>query len=342
MQMPSALGPLGLLVLCAMLAACGTEPQSVTIGGRAGPNTPGDVYWNRFADHVTETSTGAVDLKLFIRGEIGPEETLFAHLRRGRRVQLAGISTTTVSQILPELDVLRLPFLFDSMAEAGYVLDEHIKLPLTERLLEHDLVMIDFQSAGFFNVYAKMPILTPSDIVGRRIRINASPAAVLFMKAVNADIVAIPFSEIVTGLQTGLIDGGEQSTQLFMTGGMRKFAPHYSLTRHGFLTALILANRTWFESLPPDQQQLFRDAVPSDRWYRDYFTELNVELLREAAEEGLVVHELSAAQRTAWRERTAGTAAQLIDDLGPAAQRFYDVILEGKAAFAARHAGAMP
>jgi TRAP-type C4-dicarboxylate transport system substrate-binding protein len=322
MQMPSALRPLGLWILCATVVACGTEPQSVTVGGRAGPNTPGDLYWNRFADHVAETTAGTVDLKLFIRGEIGPEETLFAHLRRGRRVQLAGISTTTVSQILPELDVLRLPFLFDSMAEAGYVLDEHLKQPLTDRLLEHDLVMIDFQSAGFFNVYAKTPILTPADIVGQRIRINASPAAVLFMKAVNADIVAISFSEIVTALQTGLIDGGEQSTQLFMTGGMAKFAPHYSLTRHGFLTALILANRPWFERLPPDQQQIFRDAVPSDVWYREYFTSLNVELLRAAAAEGLVVHELSPEQRTAWRERTADTAGELIDELGPAAQRF--------------------
>ncbi len=342
MQIRSALSHLGLFVLCAMVAACGTDPQSVTVGGRAGPNTPGDVYWKRFADHVTEATGGTLDLKLFIRGEIGPEETLFAHLRRGRRVQLAGISTTTVSQILPELDVLRLPFLFDSMAEAGYVLDEHLKQPLTDRLLEHDLVMIDFQSAGFFNIYAKTPILTPEDIVGRRIRINASPAAVKFMKAVNADIVAISFSEIVTALQTGLIDGGEQSTQLFMTGGMAKFAPHYSLTRHGFLTALILANRPWFESLPPEQQRIFREAVPSDRWYRDYFTNLNLELLRQASQEGLVVHDLSPEQRTVWRERTADTAAQLIDELGPAAQRFYDVIQKGKAAFAASQAGAGP
>ena len=113
------------LVLCSLPRAGGAD--TISVGGRAAPNTPGDVYWRRFADSVNAATNGRTKVKLFIRGEIGPEETLFAHLRRGRRVQLAGISTTTVSQVLPALDVLRLPFLFDSLGEVGYVLDHHLK-----------------------------------------------------------------------------------------------------------------------------------------------------------------------------------------------------------------------
>ena len=316
----------------------GSGAEIISVGGRAAPNTPGDVYWQRFADSVHTATDGKTQVRLFIRGEIGPEETQFAHLRRGRRVQLAGISTTTVSQVVPALDILRLPFLFDSLGEVGYVLDNHLKAPLHQLLLKHDLVMIDWMSAGWLNLYAKTPMRHPDDIAHQRIRINASPAALLFMQAVDADIVPISFSEIVTALQTGLIDGGEQSTQLFVTGGMGKFAPHFSRTQHAFLTALIIANRGWFEALSEADREIYRQAVPSDQWYRHYFSERNVPLLRQATADGLTVHDLSAADRAVWRQRTKSIAADLFAKTGPEAQLLYDIILEGKAAYAAQQA----
>ena len=186
--------------------------------------------------------------------------------------------------------------------------------------------MIDWMSAGWLNLYAKVPMRHLDDIAQQRIRINASPAALLFMQAVDADIVPLSFSEIVTALQTGLIDGGEQSTQLFVTGGMAKFAPHFSRTQHAFLTALIIANRGWFEGLSEADRETYRQAVPSDQWYRHYFSEQNVPLLRQAAADGLTVHDLSAADRAAWRERTKLVAADLIEETGPggsATLRYY-------------------
>jgi len=324
--------PCSLLACALLLVGSATLGDTVTVGGRAGPNTPGDVYWQRFLDAATRSN--GPEIRLLIRGEIGPEQTLLAGLRRGRRVQLASISTTTLSQVVPELDVLRLPFLFEDLGEAGYILDNHLQAPMATLLLEHNLVMIQWQSAGWLNLYAKVPIVHPNNIAQRRIRINASPAAVMFMEAVDADIVPISFAEIVPGLQTGLIDGGEQSTQLFLTGGMGKFAPHYSRTQHAFITAAIIANRSWFEGLTESERQLLTQALPTDSWYRDYFSELNVELLKAASAEGLTIHELSDADREAWRERTANLAADLIADLGPRAQMLYDTILEGKAAYA--------
>lgn len=325
-----------LIVLGSLALSSTSGADTVSVGGRAAPKTPGDVYWRRFAESVDAATEGRTKVRLFIRGEIGPEETQFAHLRRGRRVQLAGISTTTVSQVIPALDILRLPFLFDNLAEVGYVLDNHLKVPLQELLLDHDLVMIDWMSAGWLNLYAKAPMRHPDNIAQQRIRINASPAALLFMQAVDADIVPISFSEIVTALQTGLIDGGEQSTQLFVTGGMGKFAPHFSRTQHAFLTALIVANRGWFEGLSEAEREIYRQAVPSDQWYRHYFSEQNAPLLRQAVEDGLTVHDLSADERAAWRERTQTIAEDLIAEIGPEAQMLYDIILEGKTAFAAQ------
>ena len=320
------------LCLFALLPTAGGA-EAVTFGGRAAPGTVGDVYWNRFAEQVEAHSNGRVSVRLMIRGEVGPEEAIFAQLRRGRRIQLAGVSTSPMTVILPELDVLRLPFLFDSIEEVGYVLDEHLKAPVARRLLEHDLVMLDWMSAGWLNFYASFPIMRPEDAAGRRMRVNASDVAIRFLEAIDADIVPISFADVVPALQTGLIDGGEQSTQLFITGGIGKFAPHFSRTRHAFLTALIIANRAWYEALSEEDQRIYREAVPSDRWYRNLFTAGNRKALKQAVADGLIVHELSPEDRTVWREHTAKMRSDFIEKTN--AGSLYQVILEGKAAFEA-------
>ena len=85
---------------------------------------------------------------------------------------------------------------------------------------------------------------------------------------------------------------------------------------------------------------MYRQAVPSDHWYRHYFSDLNAPLLRQASTDGLMVHDLSADDRAAWRERTRTIAADFIAATGPQAQLLYDIILEGKAAYAALQSAA--
>ncbi len=66
-----------------------------------------------------------LQIKLLIRGEVGPEEILMRSVRRGR-VQIASFTASGITAVLPEFDVLRTPYLFSSLDEVDYVLDEHI------------------------------------------------------------------------------------------------------------------------------------------------------------------------------------------------------------------------
>ncbi len=322
------------------LAILGIQPTGdlraqsgeVVVGGRAAPDTPGDVYWQRFTESVKRQSAGRIDTKLFIRGEIGPEEVLFNRLRRGG-VHLAGVSTSGISLVEQGLDILRAPFLFDSMEEAGFILDYHLKQPVAELLHSKDMVMIDWMSAGWLNFYSTTPIRVPEDIENKRIRINVDAAALMFIQAVGADYVQISFSDVLPSLQTGLIDGGEQSTQLFVTGGFGEYAPHFTLSRHAYLNAITIAHRAWFENLSSEDQDIFRTAVPSDVWYRDLFTQANDAYLNQAIAEGYNVIDLTPSQRQAWKDQTAHLAKMIIDRSGSNAQRLYDVIQEGKAAY---------
>ena len=310
--------------------------EAATLGGRAAPGTPGDDYWQRFGDAIVQGSGGRLEVRLLIRGEVGPEEAIFAQVRRGRRIQIAGVSTSPMTSFLPELDVLRLPFVFDSLDQVGFVLDYYLKEPVAELLLEHDLIMLDWMSAGWLNLYGRAPIVRLEDIKGRRMRVNASQAALNFMKAVSADVVPVPFSDVVPGLQTGMIDGGEQSTQLFVTGGFAKFAPHFTRTKHAFLTAIIIANKQWYEGLSDEDRSIYRNSVPRDCWYRNKFRSANEKGIVEAIEHGLSVHEISDQERQRWSDATASVRLDFIRETGAGAEKLLDLIEQGKAAFAAR------
>ena len=323
-----------LLILFFTVAGDGyANDQEVVVGGRAAPDTPGDVYWSRFQDSVDQHSAGRIKTKLFIRGEIGPEETLFNRLRRGG-VHVAGISTGGISLVEPGLDILRAPFLFDSMEEAGFILDNHLKDPVAALLYAKDMVMFDWMSAGWLNFYSTTPIRVPSDIKNKRMRINVDAAALMFIQEIGADYVQISFSDVLPSLQTGLIDGGEQSTQLFVTGGFGEYAPYFTLSHHAYLHAITLANRDWFERLTPGDQDIIRTAVPRDQWYRDVFTQANEDYLKQAVADGYNVIDLAPSQRQVWKDQTAHLARMIIDRSGSSAQRLYDVIVDGKAAFA--------
>ena len=316
------------------------DGHEAIVGGRAAPDTPGDVYWNKFKDSVVLQSEGRLQPKMFIRGEIGPEETLFSRLRRNQ-LHLAGVSTSGVTLVEPALDILRAPFMFDSVEQVGFVLDNYLREPVTELLLAKDLVMLEWMSAGWLNFYAKTPIRVPDDIKNKRIRINIDAAALMFLQEVGADYVQVSFSDVLTSLQTGLIDGGEQSTQLFVTGGFGEYAPHYTLSRHAYLNAIIIANREWFDGLTVEDQSIYRSAIPTDAWYRNYIIEENEPYLTQAIAGGQIVYELTPAQRQLWKDRTADLPRKIIDRSGAGAQRLYDIILEGKAAYARQQAEAV-
>lgn len=323
------------ILLIGALSGVASAQQDVIVGGRAGPDTPGDVYWARFADDLNRLSNGDLNAKLFVRGEIGPEETLFMGLRRNT-VNLGGISTSGLSLAVPELSVIRIPYLFENDAELEYVLESGVKDFVGELLYDKDLVMFDWQSAGWLNFYSTFPIRLPTDLSNKRMRISVEDASIEFMRALGADFAQISFSDVLPALQTGLLDGGEQSSQLYIIGGFSDYAAYYTLSRHAYVVAVIVGNRRWYDGLTPRHQDVLRQAVPSDVWYRKMYQGEDQATLARLAADGLNLVTLSNAEQKIWREQVSGLAERLVAKSGPRAQDLYDLILAAKRDFAAQ------
>lgn len=309
----------------------------VVVGGTGVANTAGERKWLTFQKNAEQTSGGEISMRMLIYGELGPEENLVSGIRRGR-VHVANWSGLATTTVVPEMAMLYTPFLFDDYAEADFIMDNFLFDAYSALLAERDVTLVMWDEIGFNHIYGKTPILVPTDAEGVRFRTSSSESARLFAEAIGADAIPLGFTDIVTGLQTSLVASGENAIIMYAPTGIAGEAPHLTLTNHSFATSIIVMRKRWLDRLPQDQQDILLSSYvsleDSRQWTRDewkYF-------LDTADEWGFTAHEISAEQRDLWKEKTAPVARQMIDSIGGGAQDIWDIVQEGKRAFASQQA----
>ena len=305
------------------------------IAGMAPEGSPVRPQYDAMLDNLDRLSGGRLEVEAFLSGELGPEETYFSAMRRGR-IEMAAVSAYAVSQAVPEYALLRAPFLFDSFDQFAYIYDGYLKDAYAPLLADAGMVELRWIANGFENIYANRPLTQPQQVRGVRIRVPADPNAARVFQAVGADVIQVPFTDVIQSLQTGLIEGGESTSLYFLLGQFDAEAKHLTRTRHGFSSGVLVANKRWFDRQSPEDQAVYRDIyLPS----REAFAEVSAiadGFLARAIENGLEVHDLSPSERASWAAATADVTAALAQEIGGEAERILALITEGKEAFAAR------
>lgn len=334
------------LVLSVAVASCGGDTDSssgdpakpvsriVNLGGTTVPDTPGEAVWLAFEREAESASGGSLDMRPLIYGQLGSEEQLLSGLRRGR-IQFANLSAQVTSTVVPELALLYAPFLFDTAEEADYVYDKYLTDIYRELLAAQNLYLLTWYEIGFHSVYAKEPIILPADAAGKRFRVSSSLNARLFAEAIGADVIPLGFGEIVSGLQTGLVEAGENSISLYARTGIADEAPEYTQTKHAFGVSVIVADQKWWNALDASDRTILSDAFPMIDESRR-LTRKQDEIDLQDPEVGIRVHDLAPEQRDEWKRTTADVTKKLIDTLGGRSGEIYEIIMKGKAEFAAQ------
>ncbi|HPF26456.1 MAG TPA: TRAP transporter substrate-binding protein DctP [Steroidobacteraceae bacterium] len=300
------------------------------------PKSVDEALWLAFEQRI-EQAIPDMDLRLVIRGETGPEEALFAALRRNR-IQIGGGSFAGVATVVPEISMLSVPFLFDTDAEVDFVMDEYM-LPAFQKLFAaKGLEVLHWTEIGWVNVYAKPVIDRPEAARGVRLRSSSSLASQAFIAEIGGDTITMPFSEVLPALQTGLIDGGVTSVTMYSLSGLTTEAPNYVLTRHSYDMGVLLANKTWMNSLSPAEREVVRLGYGGAAATRTAARASVEGLLKSLPAKGVKLYEPTAEERAAWREATWPSHEKLIQKVGGQAREIYETMLQGKRDFAARHA----
>jgi TRAP-type C4-dicarboxylate transport system substrate-binding protein len=336
------------LAAALLIAACGSPtPESagssaaghkfVVVSAAVPAGSPEEASWRRFEQNIGVWAP-EFKLQMRIQGEIATGEALLAELRAGR-VQVAGLSAAGAATVVPEVAVLSAPFLFNSEAEADYVLDRFLREPLGRLFADQGLRLLDIADEGWVNLYSREPLRTAADAQGKAWH-APSPADEAFAAALGARAIGTPHAEVLPSLRDGRLDGGAATITEFARQGLVDVAPHYTLTRHAYRAAFIVANKDWFDRLTPHDKGVFMDAHGSADQARADTRAAATATRRDLESRGVVLREPVAEGRLAWA--AAGSAARpaIVGRAGGRAQEILDLALRGKDAFAASQAAA--
>lgn len=314
--------------ILALALSVSTRAETWTVTSLASPGSVDERNWQTFIANVEQA--GSVRIRALIRGEAGAERAYLAGLRRGR-TQLSSASFAGSAAIVPEVSVLSLPYLFQSVEEIDFAVDCYLDGLYRDLFAEKGLEVLRWYDVGWVNLYGIEPYRTPAQAAEVRLRSPASPAARAFLQRVGADVIVLPFEEIIVGLDTGLIDGGV-TTGIMYEAALRDKAPHFVMTRHSYDVGFLLANRRWYRNLSEENRDLIERSFPTTAWIREQTRIDNQARLARLKREGAVI-ELSGAELDQWRRDGSSGNADFVDDLGPKAQEVYSAVLTAKQAF---------
>ena len=330
-----------LIILCLIVtvnaAGCSGDQDprvQVRVTSLGVPGTPWHDFWLRFAAALEQHDKAAeIDLDLFIAGELGSEESALANLRRGR-IQIGGFALQGVATLVPELNVLLAPYLFDSREQAAYVMDHYLSDAYARLFAEKGLTLVQWSEVGWFYIYAKKPLLTPAASTGIAMRASNALGSRYFAEAIGADLIPLSFAEVIPALQTNLIESGQTGVGMYTLAGIARAAPHLILTRHAFDMGPILANKRWYDGLSDRQRRLIFDSIESAAVNRTLIRAALDDYFRNALPAmNVTVHELTEAQQAQWRAVSLPTHQKLLHDTGGQAAHLYALVQRGKAEF---------
>ncbi len=287
-----------LLVLTATAGPVAAEKTyTLKIATVAPEGTPWAELLKLYQRRVKKASNGRIKVKVYLGGTLGDENATVRKTKRGH-IQGVGASTGAVASLVPELNVVEIPFMFRGFGEADYILDNVLLEPMEKAFADRGLVLGFWSENGFRHFGSSWgPIKTPADLKGRKMRSQQSFVHLAMWKAFEAAPQAIPTTEVLTALQTGAVQGFDQGLLFAIAASWHKSVKHITLSAHIYQPAVIAFNKEWFDSLPPDLQKIVIDEGRAiTKKGRKLIRALNPDLIEIIKGEGIKVHKLGKAR----------------------------------------------
>lgn len=263
---------------------------------------------------INERTAGRVELKFYGGGVMGNEKSVLRKIRVGQ-LQGGALTGGGLSKISPDMLLYGLPLLTHSISEMNYV-RQQMDPVLVEHLEEVGFVSFGFAAGGFANLMSQSPIAGVEDLKGKKVWVpEGDRASYAVMEALGLAPVTLPLSDVLTGLQTGLVE-------VVGTSPLGALAFQW-YTRVNYITPMPLAyiygslviDKRSFKRLSAADQQVVREVLEGIYREFDHQNVLdNTDALSALQQQGLQLVEPKAGELERWNEVADGVIKQMAQD----------------------------
>ncbi|OLP49927.1 C4-dicarboxylate ABC transporter [Allorhizobium taibaishanense] len=217
-----------------------------------------------------EKTNGRVSVQVFPSSQLGEEKDTIEQTQYGV-IDLNRVSLGPFNNIVEETQVPSLPYIFRSVDHMHKVMDGPVGQQILDAFKSHDLIGLAFYDSGSRSFYnTKKPIKSMADLKGMKFRVIQSDMFVDMVAALGANATPMPYGEVYSALQTGVIDGAENNWPSYDSSGHYEVAKYFTLDQHLIVPeVLVMSKKSWDKLSPEDQATVQAAAKQSVTIMRD-------------------------------------------------------------------------
>jgi tripartite ATP-independent transporter DctP family solute receptor len=268
----------------------------------------------RFAENVKKKTNGAIEVQVFSTGELGSQTNILTGLQTGI-IDLCAHTSGYIDTLIPQFQVMDLPFLFPDLATAEKVLDGPVGKQLADLMPPKGIYGLSYGYWGWrvtSTIDRKVP--KPDDMKGLKIRVQPGPIFAAMFRALGANPIAIDYSEIYLALSQHTIEAIETPIIALPSAKHYEVVKTINLTNHVYNAGVMMVSKRKFDSLPANVQESLRAAsheLTTD--WRRTMVEKTDETSKLLKDKGLTINEVD---RAAYRKQTDGVYKEFRDIIG--------------------------
>ena len=281
-------------------------------------NTPKGQAANYFAELVNERMAGKVKVEVFPNSQLfNDNDVLLALLKND--VQLAAPALSKYSKFTDSLQLFDLPFLFDNIAAVDCFQASDSGKELLSSMTKRGLLGLAYWHNDMKQLSGPKPLLTPADAAGLKFRIMSSDVLQAQFQAVDANPQKMAFAEVYQALQSGVVDGQENSWSNIYSKKFHEVQPDIVESNHGLLDYMVVTSVKFWKGLPDDiRSELEAILAEATLKANEIARQKGEEDKQKIVESGkTTIHQLSKEQVAEWRAVMKPVWDEFADEIGP-------------------------
>ena len=255
------------------------------------------------ADYMAEKTDGRVIVEAYPDGQLGDDPEICKGLLLGTAQVYFGLSGVLGGIVGPELDIVDLPFLYQSYDEWVKGSFENGGLEIYNELLEGTgYTCVDFMYNGMMDLCSSKKVYHNSDdMAGYKVRVTSSEMNVKIFDALGANPTPMAWGEVYTSVVQGAVDGLTHSLGVFNDFKFYEYAPYITMTEHQSSPYTVVMSTDYLESLPTDIRDIFLDGLhQACAMQRDMERELELGYVDTFIENGATVYYSTPEEKQAF------------------------------------------
>lgn len=260
-----------------VLSACGGAGDKGKTAGEAKPDSEGKTLSFRLADNhpdnyptvlgdkkfaelVNQKSNGRIKISVFPNGQLGDEKSIIEQVQLGA-VEFARVSTGPLAEFSKPLGIFSLPYIFDSSEHEWNFLNSDKGKELLQSLEGAKMLGLAYFDSGARHFYTNEPVNNVEELKGHKIRVQQSQINIDLIGALGGSATPMPYGEVFSSLQTGVIDGAENNLPSYVSSNHYQAAKNLILDGHQRVPEVVMVSKAIWDKLSDTDKKIIQEAA---------------------------------------------------------------------------------